>query len=139
MKAEAVIDASVAASWFSPDEAASKYNHVVENIDKVKLFSPLIFEYELLNIILNSYRRGRISYEVQQDIFNVIRHYHVTMKTPSNHFVDSLVVFDLAREHKLTIYDAAYLSLAIELEVPLLTLDKALLAATHVLRIRTDI
>ena len=46
---------------------------------------------------------------------------------------------EVRKEHKLTIYDAAYLSLAIELEAPLLTFDKALLAATHVLRIKTDI
>jgi predicted nucleic acid-binding protein len=38
----------------------------------------------------------------------------------------------LARRHKLTIYDAAYLALAIRKHLPLATLDKALSSAAAV-------
>ncbi len=137
MKSEAVIDASVAASWFLSDEDSSAYQHVIKNMHQFHLFAPVIFEYEMLNIVLNSFRRGRLALETQQAIFDVIRHYHVVIRNPRNYFIDSLAAFDLAKEHKLTIYDAAYLSLAIEMGVPLFTYDKALLAAARVLRVAT--
>jgi predicted nucleic acid-binding protein len=42
---------------------------------------------------------------------------------------DSAGVMALARAHGLTVYDAAYLELALRLELPLATLDRALAAA----------
>ena len=40
-------------------------------------------------------------------------------------------VLRLARKHKLTAYDAAYLELALRRNLPLATLDKQLLTALH--------
>ena len=37
----------------------------------------------------------------------------------------------LAREHRLTVYDAAYLELALRADVPLATLDRQLAAAAR--------
>jgi len=39
--------------------------------------------------------------------------------------------FELAAKHKLTVYDATYLELAMRLQLPLATLDDELIAAAH--------
>jgi predicted nucleic acid-binding protein len=44
---------------------------------------------------------------------------------------DEQAVFRLAREYRLSFYDAAYLALAMRERVPLATLDKALSAAAQ--------
>ena len=43
--------------------------------------------------------------------------------------VDEAIAFRMARQHNLTFYDASYLALAHSRDVPLATLDRALIAA----------
>ena len=56
----AVVDASVIASWFLPDEANGKYEAILNNIDKIKIHVPSIFEYEFINILLNAEKKKAI-------------------------------------------------------------------------------
>jgi predicted nucleic acid-binding protein len=49
-----------------------------------------------------------------------------------------LAVFRLARAHGLSAYDAAYLQLALELRVPLATLDRQLAQVAATLGIKAD-
>lgn len=42
---------------------------------------------------------------------------------------DERAMIDLAREHRLSVYDAAYLELAIRRQLPLASLDRQLRAA----------
>ena len=44
-------------------------------------------------------------------------------------------VLALAREHRLTVYDAAYLELALRADAPLATLDRELARAAHAARV----
>ena len=85
-------------------------------------FAPRLWAYEVRNSVLPGLRRGRIG------------------KTDANPFLDSLddlnihltdpvsydAVFKLAEIHGLTVYDAAYLDLAIREGAQLASLDDAL-------------
>ena len=51
-------------------------------------------------------------------------------RTPASH-----VVLALARAHRLTIYDAAYLELALRADVPLATLDQQLARAARAAKV----
>jgi predicted nucleic acid-binding protein len=48
---------------------------------------------------------------------------------------DGATVLALAREHRLTVYDAAYLELALRADLPLATLDRQLTAAARAARV----
>ena len=54
-----------------------------------------------------------------------------TLSISIDHAPVSDAVLALARLHRLTIYDAAYLELALRIDAPLATLDKKLAAAAR--------
>ena len=76
----------------------------------------------MANILIAAERRGRITTELAEEFLSDLRELSVTVEPP-----DIVLTFDnirqLARKHKLTAYDAAYLELAIRKGIPLVTLD----------------
>jgi predicted nucleic acid-binding protein len=50
---------------------------------------------------------------------------------------DSAATLQLAREHRLTVYDAAYLELAVRRHLPLLTFDHQLATAVEQLGLKS--
>ncbi len=76
-------------------------------------------------------RRGRINVAHTTIFLEQIANLPIQVDTD----FDSGIIMDLARAHHLTIYDAAYLSLAIRETIPLATLDRKLGAAAAALNI----
>jgi predicted nucleic acid-binding protein len=137
---EAVVDASVVASWFLPDEKGGVYDALLDIIDRIKLHVPPIFVYEFFNILLVAEKRGRLSPEFHAKIL------HAVEKLPI--FVESLFpdirkndeILTTARIYNLTPYDAAYFELAARLgQLPLLTYDKQMLEAARKFKITTHL
>lgn len=72
-----------------------------------------------------SYRRKRLAREeVWQSMLRLEQLEISTSVTSNNN-----LILQLAERHGLTAYDAAYLALAVERQLPLATLDKQLIAA----------
>lgn len=88
---------------------------------------PAIWRLEVRNILLVNERRGRIlltdADEFLADLERLPIQVHAD--TPSAGFLP------LARKHRLTIYDTAYLELALRTTAPLATLDMALAQAAR--------
>ena len=72
-------------------------------------------------------RRGRLSELLTERFLRVLSHLPIS----SDDTPDERRVMALARRHRLTVYDAAYLELAQREGVPLATLDGALAAAAR--------
>ena len=83
---------------------------------------------EFVNVLLQAERRGRIgAADVDSQLALFDRLPITTDFEPSTRA--SAKILTLARAHRLTSYDAAYLELAVRLGLPLATKDKALIAA----------
>jgi len=89
--------------------------------------APRIWWYEIRNALLMSERRNRISREQATDAIAQSRKLYVGIDDSHDEF--SLA--GLTRRFNLTIYDAAYLEVALRRGLPLATLDKRLRAAAR--------
>lgn len=120
-----VVDASVSASWLLPDEAGSVASAAYQRLLYDGALVPSIWWFEMRNIFISNERRGRITLEQTTQALQLLARLPIRM--------DPLPVDDellsLARLHRLTVYDAAYLALAVRENCPLATLDQALVRA----------
>lgn len=120
-----VVDASITASWLLPDEGNDFALEIYKRIGECEIFVPALWNYEIRNILIINERRGRITMEAADAAFGFLADLGINI----DHNADWRTATDLARQFKLTIYDAAYLELAVRKDLPIATLDKALIAA----------
>ena len=98
---------------------------ILELIRGQRLAAPALFGYELANVCQMKCRRQ----PAQREAFLAAYALHRRLGV-AEHPVEHSKVLALAEATHLTHYDASYLWLARRLNVPLITLDKALLALT---------
>jgi predicted nucleic acid-binding protein len=124
MSATFVLDASVTLTWAFPDEMHPMATRAAELLEKGlgSARVPALWWFEVRNILLVSERRGRITAEGTAEFLQSIAPLEIEAEEAKNE--GSL--FRLARKHRLTIYDAAYLDLAARGGIQIATLDKAL-------------
>jgi predicted nucleic acid-binding protein len=84
-----------------------------------ELNAPTLLDYEIVNIALKKARQGQPAMAAQ----GLAQYPELPLRL---HNVDAPAVFALAERYSLTAYDAAYLWLAAELKVPLVTFDRKL-------------
>ena len=126
-----VLDASVTASWFLPDEDDRDALEAWDRSATEEVWVPLHWWFEVRNTMLMGERRGRISEVLTARSLNRLSLLPITIEARP----DETEVLDLARRHRLTFYDAVYLELAGRKRVPLATLDSDLVAAARAERI----
>lgn len=122
-----VLDASVIASWCFPDEFHPSAEAAFRRIADETALVPAPLWFELRNLLLMGERRNRLS-EVQlaQSLRDVSE-----LPIEEDLDPDESLVLGLARTHRLTVYDAVYLELALRRGVPLATLDNVLIDAAR--------
>lgn len=120
-----VLDNSVVVAWFFESEATSFTDRILADVIRGSAFVPAIWPLELTNALLTAERRQRLSSAEVARSITLIRSLSIS--------VDSLgldraagAVLALAREYRLTTYDASYLELALRENLPLATLDARL-------------
>ena len=84
-----------------------------------------LWAYEIRNSVLSGVRRKRITQTDADSFLESIRHLRITLADPISY--DD--VFALAGRYGLTVYDAAYLDLALRAGLPLSSLDNELIRA----------
>jgi predicted nucleic acid-binding protein len=129
-----VLDASLALQWLLEDEADRQYSlAVLASLSEKRATVPLLWFYEVGNGLVMAHRRKRISAE-QADGF-LIRLKALPIDAASETADEILELPNLARSQSLTTYDAAYLSLAKRLNLPLATTDSDLRKAAKSARV----
>jgi predicted nucleic acid-binding protein len=125
-----VIDASIALAWCFEDEASEETDAVAQDVIANGGLVPSLFHLELANVLLQAERRGRISASEIAQRLDLIAQMPIEtdLQTVGRAWSETL---SLARAHKLTSYDAAYLELASRKGAILATKDKALAGAAH--------
>ena len=123
-----VLNSSVAACWAFDDEAHPTAAAALSRIYRGEALVPSLWWFEVRNTLIISERRGRIK---QADTTDFL-HRLVRLNITTDHIPDETDVLSLARKHRLTVYDAAYLELARRSGFPLATLNSSLTQAATV-------
>jgi predicted nucleic acid-binding protein len=121
-----VVDASVAIAWLFEDEATPETEAVLDRLSHEEAHVPGLWELEVANVVLSAERRGRLSEAASARIVERLRDLPIRL-SPNSPRLHHLL--EVGRRYGLTSYDAAYLALAQQLDLPLATLDRELAAA----------
>jgi predicted nucleic acid-binding protein len=120
-----VVDASVALAWCFPDEGGAYADSVLEGLEERVVVTPALWAVEIANGLLVGESRRRLRQAQIRRFVTLLEGLSVVQHGQGvGSMLNSLL--PLAREHKLSAYDAAYLDLAIREGLPLATLDKGL-------------
>lgn len=120
-----VLDASIAACWTLRDEDHPKATVALKELRHSSCFVPGVWWFEIRNILLTGERRKRITPEDSAASLRRMSKLRILQESDRN----GAEILRLARKHRLTFYDASYLELAFNMNLPLATLDSDLLRA----------
>jgi predicted nucleic acid-binding protein len=127
-----VLDASIAAAWVLQDEDEPAARTSLKRIAGDEAVVPALFWFEIRNILVVNERRGRLTEAATREFLRSLTSLPVLIDSDP----DEDRVLQLARVHRLSVYDAAYLELAQRKAVPLASLDKALVKAAKSEKVR---
>lgn len=123
-----IVDASLAMNWYLADEQDRDYSiSVFAALSQRKLLVPSLWIYEISNVLLVAQRRSRISEDRIRYVLETLTDFNLQIDVVAPE--SALRLNRLAFRHELTVYDAAYLDLALRSCAPIATKDKALLRA----------
>ena len=122
-----VIDASVFLAWCLGDEEESAAEGAMRRVAEQGGVVPRIWWYEVRNALVMNERRGRIS--TQQVSDTLADSEALGIAIDDEH--DGSLLLGFARRHELTVYNAAYLEVAVRRSLPLATLDRRLRTAAE--------
>ena len=122
-----VLDASIAISWALSDENEATATAALKRADSDSCVMPALWWFEIRNAMLMAERRKRLTSSDTASFLREVAELRIT----EDFSPEETDLLQLARKHKLTVYDAAYLELARRRSIPLATLDAALARAAR--------
>jgi predicted nucleic acid-binding protein len=123
-----VLDASMTIAWLFDDERTEAAHAVMRRVVAEGAIVPSLWRLEVANVLRNAVRRGRCNEAyVDRSLVRLARLAIKRDQETDDHAWGSTRT--LARKEDLSLYDAAYLELAIRRRMSLASCDKALLAA----------
>lgn len=130
------LDGSAALAWCFDDEETETSKSLRQDIRANGAIVPRLWRLEIANALLKAERRGRLTSTRTASLLNLLREMPIVIddETDSRAFGETL---QLARTHKLSAYDAAYLELALRKALPLATFDRALARAAQSTGVKT--
>ena len=121
-----VPDASVVLAWHFDDEQSPVAEAVAARSYSDRAVVPQHWPLEVAHALLRGERRQRARAEDVERFIVRLQAIELEIETiPADEVY--LAVLPLARRHRLSVYDAAYLELASRRELPLATLDASLM------------
>lgn len=125
-----VLDCSVTLAWLFKDERTPALVAVRDRVAREGAAVPLLWWLEVANALWTAERRGRIDRDGRMARFAVLGSLPVTTddQVVVRAWTDVALV---AERHRLTVYDATYLELALRLGLALCTTDHQLRAAAE--------
>lgn len=109
-------------AWCFADEATPRTEGILNQLSgEHELLVPVLWPYEVGNILWRAVRKGRISSARVQGFLEDLDSFKITIDDGTPYALTA--VYRLADLHGLTTYDAAYLELALRKKLPLASLD----------------
>jgi predicted nucleic acid-binding protein len=123
-----VLDGSVTLAWLFQDEQYAYADAIIAKLPNLEMMVPRLWHLEVANVLLVGERRGRCSQADTTQWLAYLGGLPIVLEgeTEARAWSDTV---NLARQHGLSAYDAAYLELAMRQGLPLATLDTKLKGA----------
>lgn len=118
-----VLDASIAISWAFEDEDHPYADEALLQLHQDQAFVPAVWWFEVRNILIINEKRKRSTISKTTAHLQDLSEMAITQDLVP----DEADILRLARQHRLTVYDAAYLELALRKSTPLATIDAELI------------
>ena len=125
-----VLDSSATLAWIYPYETSSSARSVLETVKLERAWVPALWRLEIANVLEMGVRQGRHDSRFRDATLADLALLPIATDPDTNHHAWQVTVL-LAERHHLTVYDAAYLELALRRALPLATLDRELRTAAE--------
>lgn len=122
-----VLDASITAVWALADESSDLADQLLTVVQTDGAVVPQIWWYEIRNILCMAERRKRILAADADEFLRSLDQMSIRVADTGS----GQAILRLTRSYQLSIYDSAYLDLAIRENLPLGTLDSSLAKAAN--------
>jgi predicted nucleic acid-binding protein len=125
-----VLDSSITLAWAYSDEMTQSITQIFDLLSQGGAWVPGLWRLEVANVLEMSVRRKRHDRTFRDATLADLAQLpiQVDLQTDQQAWTATL---RLAERHQLTLYDAAYLELALRRNLPLATLDEDLRRAAH--------
>jgi predicted nucleic acid-binding protein len=124
-----VLDCSAVLPWVFGDEATAATDRLLGEMGAgAEAVVPGLWHLEVGNVLVGAMKRKRIDQAGVEAFVTLLQELEIAVD-PETSVRAWGKTLDLAQQHRLSVYDAAYLELALRRGLPLATLDKALAGA----------
>jgi predicted nucleic acid-binding protein len=123
-----ILDGSVALSWCFEDERTPATAALLDRVGETGAVAPQHWPLEALNGLMMAERRNRLDAAHRRRLARFLSDLPIMLDPETSNEVWTAPQ-DLAERYRLTVYDAAYLELALRQRLPLASLDGPLRAA----------
>jgi len=117
-----VLDSSVTLAWVYSDETTKPVRRVFDLITSNGAWVPALWRLEVANILEMGVRRGRNDAAFRDSTLADLSLLPITLDAETDRQASGATL-QLAARHRLTLYDAAYLELALRRSLPMATLE----------------
>jgi predicted nucleic acid-binding protein len=125
-----ILDSSATLAWTFLEERTDAIVNLFDLVADNGAVVPELWPIEVANTLNVGIRRGRITKAYRKRILAILENMPISMDWETRkHTWDRTL--ELADLHRLTVYDATYLELALRLSLPLATLDDDLREAAQ--------
>lgn len=131
-----IADSSVGVAWAVPSQASEATDQLLDEVAAGRpLVVPSLWPFEVANALLVLLRRRKILTEERDRALDALARLSMMVddEGPRHAFQSTS---DRAAEHGLSVYDAAYLELALRRKLPLASRDDALCNAAKGCRVK---
>jgi predicted nucleic acid-binding protein len=120
-----VLDCSIALAWIYADETTDPVRQVLDWVSEGGAWVPALWRLEVANVLEMGVRRKRHDAAFRDGTLADLAQLAIQVDTETDQQAWAATL-RLADRHQLTLYDAAYLELALRRNLPLATLDEDL-------------
>jgi predicted nucleic acid-binding protein len=125
-----VLDSSVALAWVYREERSDTISAVFDQVTEAGAWVPSLWRLEVANVLEMGVRRGRNDAAFRDAMLADLELLPIQSDSETEKHAWRSTL-RLAERHRLTVYDAAYLELAMRRGLPLASLDRELCAAAR--------
>lgn len=130
-----VLDCSIALAWIYADETTEPVRQVFDTVSEGGAWVPGLWRLEVANVLEMGVRRKRHDAAFRDSTLADLAQLPIQVDTETDRQAWGATL-RLAERHQLTLYDAAYLELALRRNLPLASLDEDLRRAARAEKVK---
>ncbi|MGO9085647.1 MAG: type II toxin-antitoxin system VapC family toxin [Candidatus Sulfotelmatobacter sp.] len=130
-----VLDCSIALAWIYADETTEAVRQVFDTVSEEGAWVPGLWRLEVANVLEMGVRRRRHDAAFRDSTLADLAQLPIQVDTETDRQAWDATL-RLAERHQLTLYDAAYLELALRRNLPLASLDEDLRRAARAEKVK---